>query len=209
MDRTRIVAAVTTTLSSMFLLLPIVFPPSCMSSQCPVASHHVNIVWLPSLERDKLSIASLIRAAVHTLVQCDHQTYFLSAYFAPTRKRDLRDGIYNRILHSARAHPHAPPCARGLGATDDRSRPLARRSSTMSTSRQRPASGLAEAYVQYTVIVLGVALHAADGIGIIWSTWSTLGLEAATSLATRAQDKICIGGRCSCTCAHWPRSPCS
>jgi hypothetical protein len=44
MDHTHIVAAVTTTLSSMILLLPIVFPPSC---QCPVASHHVNIVWLP------------------------------------------------------------------------------------------------------------------------------------------------------------------
>jgi hypothetical protein len=42
MDRTRIVAAVTTTLSSMFLLLPIVFPPVvCL----------VSVLWLAIILR--------------------------------------------------------------------------------------------------------------------------------------------------------------
>ena len=39
--------------------------------------------------------------------------------------------------------------------------------------------------VLYSALVLGVALHAADGIGIIWSTWCTLGLRPPPGRRTR------------------------
>jgi succinate dehydrogenase/fumarate reductase cytochrome b subunit len=39
--------------------------------------------------------------------------------------------------------------------------------------------------VLYSALVLGVALHAADGIGIIWSTWSALGLRPPPGRRTR------------------------
>jgi hypothetical protein len=41
MDRIHVVAAVTMTTSTVFLLLPLVFPPVVISRQCPIASHHI------------------------------------------------------------------------------------------------------------------------------------------------------------------------
>ena len=37
----------------------------------------------------------------------------------------------------------------------------------------------------YSVLVPAVAVHAADGIGIIWSTWFTLGLRPPPGRRTR------------------------